>query len=66
MFCTAVQLSSFAIKTHSSIMPGRRDGSFGKKMKHIYWIFFLKKKADKIAMAALSQGTDWGAAYGSK
>lgn len=37
----------------------------GKKMKHIYWIFFFFK-ADKIAMAALSQGTDWGAAYGSK
>lgn len=65
MFCTAVQLSSFAIKTHSSIMPGRRDGSFGEK-NETYLLDFFFFKADKIAMAALSQGTDWGAAYGSK
>lgn len=46
-------------------MPGRRDGSFGEK-NETYLLDFFFFKADKIAMAALSQGTDWGAAYGSK
>lgn len=45
--------SSFAIKTHSSVMPGRRGGSIGNNMKHVCWISFFKKEV-KIAIAALS------------
>lgn len=33
--------SSFAIKTHSSVMPGRRGGSIGNNMKHVCWISFF-------------------------
>lgn len=47
-------------------MPGRRDGSFGEKNETCLLDYFFFFKAVKIAMAALSQGTDWGAAYGSK